>query len=64
MAFPTTTGKVHYRSLAPQAMGSLLFCSGMSVSGALHTRSFDEITCRSCRRKLVRKAKRSLGSVT
>ena len=54
------TGKVHYR--ASNGMGALLFCSGMSVSFALHTRSLDGVTCRACRRKLVRKAKRSLDA--
>lgn len=34
-----------------------LFCSGRSVMYALTTQTPDEVTCGSCRRKLVRMAK-------
>ena len=65
MAFPSTTGKVHYRSGAPRAAGlELLFCSGRSMSFGLHTRMLDEVTCRACRRKLVKQARASLGAAT
>ena len=44
--------KVHYRS----AESTLLFCSGRPLAFGLHTRSLDEVTCRACRRELVKKA--------
>ena len=61
MKNPTT--RTHYRSSAPRTAGvELLFCSGRSMPFGLYTHSLDEVTCRACRRKLVRKAKRSLDA--
>ena len=52
-------GKVHYRSGEARVFGiyEVLFCSGRSQSLAQVTRVLDDVTCGSCRRKLLKQAK-------
>ena len=50
--------KVHYRPVPLRfGISEMLFCSGRLVSYAAVTTGLDDVTCGSCRRKLIKQAK-------
>lgn len=50
--------KTHYHSNISGGY-RLLFCSGMAVSYTYTTDRLDDVTCKACKRKLVRQAKKA-----